>query len=376
MFILAWILVFIQVRRTISGYIEIVQTSDCNSCRLMLTCKHLNSIIAILDVEFTPGHVNDTLGNTSVTPTLFPPVHPRGCLNQRCSGVNHCSFILEEDCPGSDLGPGTLFVKYACVTEDRIKKYCNSEIVLPSKFTTGISEGFIQNPGYPRFYSGQRECRWKITAPSQQRIRLTILDISVIVDNVSSEEECTDILQIKDTGQVIYSTCRQQNPPAKVISGSESIEVVLTSRDYFNPLRGFLMHYTAVGCPMPNLPQDGYLVYRTDELAIFSCCVGYYFPDTGKRTKSLRCLGAYWNISLPILDCQKASLLQSNQTQEIIIKSTKTRNMVTELLAPVLLIVVLFIINGGILFYILRARKRQTLDEMNDDELGPITSSN
>ncbi|KAJ8950098.1 hypothetical protein NQ318_017823 [Aromia moschata] len=183
--------------------------------------------------------------------------------------------------------------------EDRIKRYCNSEVELPARFTTGVSEGFIHNPGYPRFYSGQRVCRWRIEAPSQQKIRLTVLDISLIVDNVNSEDECTDILEIKDTEQVIYYTCRQEHPPAEIISGSETVEVTLTSKATINPRRGFLLHYTAVGCPTPSVPKDG-----TDELAVFSCCVGYSFPDTGSRTKSLKCLGAYWNISLPLLDCQ------------------------------------------------------------------------
>jgi hypothetical protein len=63
--------------------------------------------------------------------------------------------------------------------DDQIRKFCNSEIVLPDSRDPGISEGFIHNPGYPRFYSSERECRWKIRAPQEQRIRITVLDISV-----------------------------------------------------------------------------------------------------------------------------------------------------------------------------------------------------
>lgn len=34
----------------------------------------------------------------------------------RCSGVNHCSFILTKDCPGADLwGTGNLTIKFVCV---------------------------------------------------------------------------------------------------------------------------------------------------------------------------------------------------------------------------------------------------------------------
>lgn len=70
------------------------------------------------------------------------------------------------------------FIDY--IPEDRVVKYCNREVVLPQPNYVGISEGFIRNPGYPRFYGGQSPCRWKIRVSSEQRIQLTILDISVI----------------------------------------------------------------------------------------------------------------------------------------------------------------------------------------------------
>lgn len=41
-------------------------------------------------------------------------------LFYRCSGVNHCSFILTEDCPGAEnLTHGNVTVKYACITGER-----------------------------------------------------------------------------------------------------------------------------------------------------------------------------------------------------------------------------------------------------------------
>lgn len=41
---------------------------------------------------------------------------------------------------------------------------------------------------------------------------------------------------------------------------------------------------------------------------IFSCCLGYQFPDTGTRIKSVGCHGAFWNSSLPNLHCQSKYL--------------------------------------------------------------------
>lgn len=40
-----------------------------------------------------------------------------------------------------------------------------------------------------------------------------------------SQEDCKDMLEIKDTGQTIFSTCAQEHPPAEVTSATESVEV-------------------------------------------------------------------------------------------------------------------------------------------------------
>ncbi|XP_074038588.1 uncharacterized protein isoform X2 [Leptinotarsa decemlineata] len=377
MFVFLSILVLGYFRYTVSGYVEIVEITGCHTCRLMLTCRSLNSIIAILDYNFVEDIVDesanagDLAGNSSIS---FAPAYPRDILNQRCSGLNLCSFILSEDCPGSDIfGPGNITIKYACVT-DRIKKYCNSDIVLPSEYTKDGSEGFIHNPGYPRFYSGHKDCRWRITGNAEQRIRVTILDISLIVDNV----ECTDVLEIRDTGQVIHSACRQQHPPTEIVSGSESIEVVLSSRQEFNPRRGFLIYYSVVGCSELPTPQGAYIVHRTPFLTVFSCCRGYNFPDTGTRIKSIGCLGSFWNTSLPLLDCQKSSSpLHWNLTRNLEnIKPGNFRNMSSELIVPIMVILVLFVVNAVVVFFIHKERKKQeTLNSITEEHLRTFTSS-
>ncbi|KAL3283040.1 hypothetical protein HHI36_006198 [Cryptolaemus montrouzieri] len=189
--------------------------------------------------------------------------------------------------------------------EDRVVKYCNRNIILPDPNHAGISEGFIRNPGYPRFYGGLSPCRWKITAPRQQRIQLTILDISVIVDNPATPGDCTeDHLEILDSDIVVYSTCHQREPPAEIISVSESLEIILASSQRLTPQRGILLHYTAVGCPTPIPPADSYLVFINDTFAVFSCCVGYVFPDTGTKSRQLSCEGSKWNEMMPLPNCE------------------------------------------------------------------------
>ncbi|XP_072383645.1 uncharacterized protein [Diabrotica undecimpunctata] len=381
-----WILVFSFLLRITNGYEELVEVTGCDTCRLMLTCRHLTAVIAILKVDFAGHHLNDIFetgtvenwtGNGSfmsvIAPPLFPPVHPRDVLNARCSGLNHCSFILSEDCPGSEIfGPGNVTIQYACITEDRIQKYCNSDIRLTELYAKGLSEGYIHNPGYPRFYSGQRQCKWRIIGQEKQKIKVTILDISLIVDRPN----CIDRLEIRDTGQVIFSTCKQTHPPTEVISGTESIEIVLSSTQSINPRRGFLLHFAAVGCPEIELPQDSYLMYRNAGLMVFSCCLGYQFPDTGTRIKSVGCQGAFWNSSLPLLHCQKSTTPYWNQTKDLIrVNPVKIEEMASDLIAPAVVVVGLFVINAAVLFLIRRARKRQDLTNINDEELGSFTLS-
>jgi hypothetical protein len=81
------------------------------------------------------------------------------------------------------------------------------------------------------------------------------------------------------------------------------MEVVLASTHSLMPLRGILVHYTAVGCSTPDAPEDGYLVYRNDTVAEFRCCVDLTFADNGEKTKIINCLGAHWDVDLPLPNC-------------------------------------------------------------------------
>ncbi|XP_008194155.1 uncharacterized protein LOC103313212 isoform X1 [Tribolium castaneum] len=363
MFVFLWLLLWVGFRRA-EAYIETVFVSGCESCKLYLTCRHLSSIIAVLEADFTPDY-----NTTALVPTYFPPVHPRQALNKRCSGVNHCSFILTEDCPDAHLwGTGRLRVKYVCISENEIRKFCNSEILL-----SGPSEGFIHNPGYPRFYSSQRQCRWKLRAPREQRIRVTVLDISITADRITHPDECSDRLEILDSGQLVQTTCKPQDPPLEVVSESEFVEVVLVSAHSLVPLRGVLIHYTAVGCPTPDAPEDGYLVYRNETAAEYRCCINRAFEDDGQKTKIINCEGAKWDVDLPLPNCTKKLQQKPLLTVQDIGKS-KNIEMVSDVLAPALLIAALFLINFMVLFYIYKIKQKHA-EEFADEELGTLPLS-
>ncbi|CAG9864388.1 unnamed protein product [Phyllotreta striolata] len=386
MLVTLWLLILCYSPEFVSSYEEIVETRGCHACKLSLTCRHLTAVIAILKVDFDPDANNrifqadfdfansSTARGDAIVPP-FPPVHPRDALNRRCSGLNHCSFILSEECPGSEFfGAGNITVQYACITDDRIHKYCNDVILAEDLASAGLAEGYIRNPGYPRFYSGELECKWRIIGRANQRIRITLLDVALIVENSG----CDDVLEIRDTGQVIFSTCEQDHPPSEVLSGGPEVEIALRSGQRINPRRGFLAHFKIVGCPEFEVPNDAYLVHRTNRILVFSCCLGYAFPETGARITSVVCQGAFWNASADTLTCTKTGSLDDNRTAAIEIFQSKIKTMNSKvgdnIVAPLVVLVVLFVVNSMVLFVIYIFRKRQELKDVKDEELGPIAN--
>jgi len=66
--------------------------------------------------------------------------------------------------------------------------------------------------------------------------------------------------------------------------------------------------FAALGCPPLKTPADGYLVDRNATHAQYMCCVGFIFPDTSRRDRSLYCQnGNTWTTDLP--DCISKWLL-------------------------------------------------------------------
>lgn len=64
------------------------------------------------------------------------------------------------------------------VADRRVTRFCNLELLIPEGGGE-VAQGFIATPGYPKFYLGHSECRWTIRAPHNQRVQLTLLDVSL-----------------------------------------------------------------------------------------------------------------------------------------------------------------------------------------------------
>ncbi|CAH2010404.1 unnamed protein product [Acanthoscelides obtectus] len=84
MFVLVWMLTLLQFSDVAGGYLEIVEVNACSRCRIMLTCRQLDAIIAILESDY-PSRAGE-LGAKEEEVTVsapFPFQHPRDSLNHR-----------------------------------------------------------------------------------------------------------------------------------------------------------------------------------------------------------------------------------------------------------------------------------------------------
>ncbi|XP_023706997.1 uncharacterized protein LOC111864168 isoform X1 [Cryptotermes secundus] len=397
--------------RIVGGYIEIVKDWGCDTTEFRLTCRVLEAQIAILDAFFTGNTSSCTspaVGTANKTPTAKPPFLeeddnetsvtfnsstllrvPREAVSSdkkqitlpvkhRCSGVNHCSFRLTSDYKAAEeWGPGVVFIKYACINHEHITKNCQQDI-------TVVGEGFVETPGYPQF-NVERNCAWKLRTQEGQRIQLSFLDIS-LRDIGSSETKCTDRLTVEEEDRELLSVCGEKEESIVIESDGGGLDVFVSirSKNIF-PKRGVLFQYKALGCPPLKTPADGYLVDRNASHAQYMCCVGFVFPDTSRRDRSLYCENGYmWTTDLP--DCinvtntiwtRNSSLIRLPDTDTNLTTAMaaviKESDFIYDIILPTLIICLLLIGNGVIIFIIFYLRKRRKLAQQADDEeLGAI----
>ncbi|KAI8427504.1 hypothetical protein MSG28_002030, partial [Choristoneura fumiferana] len=175
--------------------------------------------------------------------------------------------------------------------------YCNREVALG--VAGAASEGYIRTPGYPHYYIGD-ECRWRLRAHPEQRIRVTLLDVSLRSIG-PFENACTDYVLVQDAnGDSLLSSCEQVELPLRLSSVTETVEVVVEARSAGAfPKRGVLFHYKS--CVTLPAPSDGYLVYRNEDVAHYMCNVHHVFVDTRQRARVIWCYDDNrWNDSVPL----------------------------------------------------------------------------
>ncbi|CAK1603481.1 unnamed protein product [Parnassius mnemosyne] len=302
----------------------------------------------------------------------------RAPLSYRCTGVNHCNFLLEEDYPpAAEWPPGVISIKYACFDDSLSVHYCNREVQVA--VSGPDSEGYIRTPGYPHYYVGD-ECRWRLKANPEQRIRVSLLDVSLRSIG-PFEEQCTDYVSVVDSnGESLLSTCEQVELPHRLISLTDTIEVVVEAKSQgAYPKRGVLLHYKSMGCVTLPPPSDGYLVYRNEDVAHYMCNVNFVFSNTRQRALMLWCYeDNRWNGTIPLcIEEATITAAENDSAPESPHKDIKLphneANMIVDIVIPSLLIAALFIGNAFIVLIIYKYRKRKNEDL--DDEFNTIPLS-
>ncbi|CAB3248202.1 unnamed protein product [Arctia plantaginis] len=291
-----------------------------------------------------------------------------GAIKCRCTGVNHCNFLLLEDYPPSkSWSPGAVYIKYACFDDTLSVHYCNRAVSIAE--VGSDSEGYIRTPGYPHFYVGD-VCRWRLKANPEQKVRVTFLDVSLRSIG-PFENHCTDYVTVEDqNGNSLLHSCEQVELPLRLTSITNVVDVAVAAKSKgAYPKRGVLLHYKSIGCVTLRAPSNGYLVYRNEDVAHYMCNVNFVFNDTRERARLLWCYDD---------NRQKESIqeaVSNDSTRRSTGKETKMTahddpNMIVDIVIPSLLIAALFIGNAFIVLIIYKYRKRKTDDI--DDEFNTI----
>jgi len=385
---------------------ELRNTTACAEEMLQLECA-ADEVIAVHSAYFDGNHfdgcgmmlpINITalIESSVVLPNTQREIRRfsvQSAVNKRCSGVNNCTVLLNEDEPESlTWGNGKLHVQYYCIAVKSARFSCNSviEILTPSVGEKSLREGksahpvwypgpdtvsgwgYVQNMGYPQYYRGPHQCTWTIRATRGRRVLLTLLDLS-IRSVLHGEPACKDFLTVTEGSRLLMNKCGEIQEPLLIESSDNELNLTLSVKSEFYAKRGVFAHFTAVGCPTPKYPKQGYLVHGNASHAEFMCCVDHVFPDTGKRFRNLTCQEGYrWSEDLPdcveikhIVESGNPALLQilgraqHNVTEPKVGQLMNSYSLTYDLIVPSTIIVCLIVGNIFIALAVMQCRRKR-----------------
>ncbi|XP_006614158.1 uncharacterized protein LOC102675588 [Apis dorsata] len=317
------------------GYMEIIQEDHCSHGAVRLTCRSLKAFIFVLEAEYLSNltricgydlqkligkKMYKSRGSGSYKKKglkgnyiddadegRFGLVDVRQSLNKRCSGQKHCRYNFTTDHPSAVYwNPATLRLKYACIPEAAVRKYCNEELkVIPGE------GGFINSPGYPLYYLGESTCGWTFRSAPGHRIVLTFHDLNI--RGPETDGNCVDIVRVREKGRTLFENCGTA-AGVKVVSNSSVITLDLVATKRLYTARGFFLQYQALDCPDVSVPNGSYVLNGTLTSRTFLCKLGTVFPDSKERTRILECKNGKWNesvINIPSCTATSALILKT-----------------------------------------------------------------
>jgi len=385
---------------------ELRNATACSEEMVQLECAE-DEVIAVHNAYFDgndvsgcgmmlPINITSFIDNKVVVNAEIRRFSVQSTVNKRCGGVNNCMLLLNDDEPEAvTWGNGKLHVQYYCIAGKSARHSCGSviEIATPEKgqaedvlratrppwFPGPITVsgwGYVRNKGYPEYYRGVHDCTWTIRATQGRRVLLTLLDLS-IRSVLHGEAACKDYLSVTEGSRLLMNKCGEIEEPIVIESSDNELNITLSVKSEFYAKRGLLAHFTAVGCPLPKHPKQGYLVHGNSSHAEFMCCVDHVFPDTGLRFKNLTCQEGYrWSENLPdcveithIVNSGDATLLhilrqaQQNVTAPKVGELTKNYSLTYDYIVPSSIIGGLIIGNVLIAAAVMRCRRNRKRQE-------------
>ncbi|XP_011695344.1 PREDICTED: uncharacterized protein LOC105454436 isoform X1 [Wasmannia auropunctata] len=299
------------------GYMEVIQEQRCSHGLFRLTCRSLRAFIFILEAEYHANrtelcqkeskssgelkmwrnkgstrrwtNTNELKGNYILDDedNQANVIDIRSSLNKRCSGQKHCRYDVSIEHPGAySWIPGGILLKYACIPEAAVRRYCNQEVKV-----IGGEGGYINTPGYPLYYIGET-CGWTFRTFPGQRIVLTFHDLNIRGPN--ADGNCVDIVRVREHGSTLFEFCGTAAGVGVVSSSNVLTLDFVTSKRFYNA-RGFLLHYQVLGCPEVSVPNGSYVSNGTLTSRTFLCKSGSVFPDSRERKRTLECRNGKWN---------------------------------------------------------------------------------
>ncbi|XP_076393263.1 mannan-binding lectin serine protease 2 isoform X2 [Megachile rotundata] len=327
----------LKVVRLPGGYMELLQKEHCSHQLLRLSCRSLKAFIFVLEAEYLSNFTqicgyeskrkNTTPGSSSYRKRLKgnyiyedeqQVVDIRKSLNRRCSGQVHCRYNFPTDHAGTvQWYPATLRIKYACIPETAVRRFCNEEVkVVPGE------GGFIKSPGYPLYYPGENTCGWTFRSAPDHRILLTFHDLDI--RGAESDGSCVDVVRVREKGRTLFEHCGTA-AGVKIISNSNVITLdLIVSNSNVITARGFFLQYQVLGCPDISTPNGSYVLNGTLTSRTFLCKLGSVFPDSNERIRTLQCKNGKWNESVVSIPSCKA-------TSAVILKTEHEHNQLSSL---------------------------------------------
>ncbi|XP_076290834.1 uncharacterized protein LOC143214095 [Lasioglossum baleicum] len=397
------------------GYMEVIREQHCSHNIVRLTCRSLKAFMFIIEAEYLANmtyacrHEPQRMtkkpwskgslevrskklkGNyvDDLQEERLGAVDIRQSVNKKCSGKKHCPYSFITDHPGAVYwSPAALQIKYACVPENSVRKYCNEDL----KVVQGEG-GFVNSPGYPLYYLGENTCGWTFRSAPGQRIVLTFHDLDIRGPEVDGS--CVDVVRVRDRGRTLLERCGTA-AGVRVISNSNIITLDLVASKWFYTARGFFLHYQVLGCPDVSTPNGSYILNGTLTSRTFLCKFGTVFPDSKESIRTLECKNGKWNesvIAIPNCEATSAVILKTEHehhqlsslsgdnilgtgvrigrgedaaaagTREIMDSSQsammKQSDYVVDVVLPTVLIALLFVGNAIIVYIIFQYRKRK-----------------